>query len=235
MTITIENFEKYLNSQNDFEILMNFMWHNHKNDGALFKFEFNSDKLDMLRPFARITKSLIRHLNTRDPMYDFLERIIVVIHDDISRFYNDDNLKQRCHRCLQKDELSLYKSSYCKNRTIYFERISNMLFNNIPHSKIRCYVVLHLYDVRLHYKCIDLGRLLLPLDKQSYMLPKFVNSFNDRWYAYYKKEKEKAEENKKFCHRFYDDILYSLPEEYSEYSSETSWSNEEYSWVFDPQ
>ena len=28
---------------------------------------------------------------------------------------------------------------------------------------------------------------------------------------------------------------YPLPREYSEYSSETSWSNEEYSWVFDPQ
>ena len=203
MTITIENFEKYLNSQNDFEILMNFMWHNHKNDGALFKFEFNSDKLDMLRPFVRITKSLIRHLNTRDPMYDFLERIIVVIHDDISRFYNDDNLKQRCHRCLQKDELSLYKSSYCKNRTIYFERISNMLFNNIPHSKIRCYVVLHLYDVRLHYKCIDLGRLLLPLDKQSYMEARRRLTFDEFFLFslalhHMKRQKHKKKSNKIF-------------------------------------
>ena len=28
---------------------------------------------------------------------------------------------------------------------------------------------------------------------------------------------------------------YPLPREYSEYSSDTSWSNEDYNWVFDPQ
>lgn len=37
----------------------------------------------------------------------------------------------------------------------------------------------------------------------------------------------------KFCNR--DCNSYSLPSEYSEYSEETSWNNEEYKWVYDPQ
>lgn len=236
--IIIKDFEKYLKSEIDFCNLLRIIWYNHKNDDAIFKFDFKSN-INMLKVF-------IDHANNfKDPYerwggHNVLKRSIIVIHDDISKIYNDDNLKQRCYRCLKEEYgLNLYDSYSHKDGSIFFERTS-IMFSTIT-TKLDVYVFLHLYDEELKFKYIN-ANSIMPLDEQSSVLPEFIQRFNNRWYTYLekekeklKKEKEKAEENKKFCHYFYDDILYSLPEEYSEYSSETSWYSEDYRWVFDPQ
>ena len=96
-----EELQKYLKSEIDFCNLLRIIWYNHKNDDAIFKFDFKSN-INMLKVF-------IDHANNfKDPYerwggHNVLKRSIIIIHDDISKIYNDDNLKQRCHRCLKEE------------------------------------------------------------------------------------------------------------------------------------
>lgn len=245
-TLVVNDFRSSLKSKKEFSEFV--YWCARESNLQNLRIEFDKNELDMLSKFCRFMDDCLVHPITKKSVFENLE---IMINISITESYNerrmyDYNVKYYYNSpTVDIIHNKLYDAHFNNDNTIYFEKVSNTIKNSYTLKKFKtCYVVLHLFDIKLHFKFIN-SSSLMPLNERSKTLVEFVNKFNTRWSNYYEEERKKhgekrckayirADERTKVC--YCSEKLFHLPKEYySEYSEETSWNNEDYSWVYDPQ
>lgn len=252
--VKVKNFKEAFECKEKFEAFVALCRYNIRYNKIMPLIEFDLNK----KEDSYLYKSLCNYMNMSNYKNSYIQELcnhlIIVINIDISDDYNDNNFMQYKiidHHYNDDNDNDIYvkhknfnNCTINNNNQIHFSKL-NSLENTIFEN---CFVILHLFDEKLYFKLSNSNRFssLISLDEKGCVFVEFVTKFNKRWKTFYKNEINKYKENKKvrlenlkkhkeFCNRFYYDKLYRLPSEYSEYSENTSWCNEDYKWVYDPQ
>lgn len=244
-TLVVNDFRSSLKSKKEFSEFV--YWCARESKQTKIQVEFNENELDLLSKFCRFMDDCLVYSFTKKYVFENLD---IIINISITEDYDENKMYDYSVRYYYNSSTvdinhnKMYNAYFNNDNTIYFEKVRNIIKNGYTLNKFKtCYVVLHLFDVRLHFK-FNNPSSLIPLDERSKTLVEFVNKFNTRWSKYYEEErrrhsekrlKECEEAEKRIKFSYCSEKMFHLSEEFSEYSEETSWNNEDYSWVYDPQ